>query len=696
LYSAEIKETSADELQLLQQLADDLAFGIGHLRARLDQRRLQTAVLKVAAGVSAASGREFFVHLAVNMIEALGAQAGFVSQLRAGPPLTGDTLAAVVDGQVLGNFAYLVDDTPCAQALTHKSFVSARRVVEEFPCAPMLAELAAQGYAGHRLDDSNGQPLGILFVIFREPVADVAFVTSALQIFAARAASELERQQTDARIREQAALIDQTRDAIMVRDLDHRITFWSKGAQRLYGWRAEEVEGHLLHELLEIDAAAFAEADRAVRENGKWNGEIRKIARNQSALTLNCRWTLMLDTDGQPTSILSIDTDVTEQKKIEAQFLRAQRMESIGTLAGGIAHDLNNALSPILMSLEVLAMRFPDAKNAELLAVLRSSAQHGADMVRQVLSFARGVDGRRIELQIRHLVQEVESIANDTFLKHIEVRTLLPNDLWTVVGDPTQIHQVLLNLCVNARDAMPGGGTLTLSAKNHLLDAHHAALHFEAKAGPYLCLQIQDSGTGMSPAAMEKIFDPFFTTKQVGSGTGLGLSTSLAIVKSHGGFIRVDSEPGNGSTFKVYLPAQSEATVADAQTRIAAELPLGRGELILVVDDDASVRVITQATLEAFGYRVLLASNGAEAVALYAPRKAEIAAVLTDMTMPVMDGATTIQILKKIDPEVRIAAASGLPLSAEVARACGLDVNHFIPKPYTAEMLLAVLRQILT
>ncbi len=695
LYSADVNDAGFDEVKLLQELAANLAFGIIHLRARLDRQRLQTAVLQVAAGVSGASGTEFFEHFACHMADAVGAQAGVVLKIDAGDPLSASTLVAVVDGKVVGNFKCHIQGSPSANLAAHDSFVVARGAAEKFPEARELAALRAQGYVGRRLDDSAGQPLGILFVVFREPLEDVEFVSSTLKIFAARAASELQRQQTDARIREQAALIDESRDAIVVCDLDHRITFWNKGAERLYGWSAEDAQGGNLQALLEVDPVIFIEADRAVRETGEWNGEIKQRAQDQSEVTLNARWTLIREADGQPRSILSIDTDITEQKKIEAQFLRAQRMESIGTLAGGIAHDLNNALSPIMMALEVLSLRFTDPRSAELLSLLQTSAQHGADMVRQVLSFARGIEGQRMVVQVSHLIEEIEKIANDTFLKHIRVETLVSDELWTVVGDPTQIHQVLLNLCVNARDAMPGGGTLTLSAANRQIDAQYAALNLEAKPGPYICIKIEDSGSGMQAAVMEKIFDPFFTTKEVGLGTGLGLSTSLAIVRSHGGFIRVYSEPGAGTTFKVYLPAQSEFT-AETAAKIASELPRGHGELILVVDDEAAVRVITQATLETFGYKVLLASDGAEAVALYATRKAEIAAVITDMTMPVMDGPATIQVLKKIDPGVRIIAASGLTISVEVARACGLDVRHFLPKPYTAETLLRVLRQILS
>ncbi len=383
--------------------------------------------------------------------------------------------------------------------------------------------------------------------------------------------------------------------------------------------------------------------------------------------------------------------DLTERKKLELQFLRAQRMESIGTLAGGIAHDLNNVLSPIMMAIEVLRMRFPDAESLHLLDILSTSAQRGADMVRQVLSFARGVEGRRMEVQIRHLVQDMEKTVRDTFLKSIEMRTMLPNDLWTVVGDPTQLYQVLMNLCVNARDAMPHGGRLTISAENLMLDAHYARLNPEAKPGPYVFIQVEDTGSGIPPGILEKIFDPFFTTKEVGKGTGLGLSTSLAIIKSHGGFMRVYSEMGKGTKFHINLPARTEASAAAAE--IAAELPRGHGELILVVDDEASVRLITQRTLETFGYRVLLAADGSEAVAIYATRKAEIAVVLTDMTMPVMDGLATIHVLMKLDPSVRIIAASGLSANSQIA---SLGVKHFLPKPYTAETLLKVLKEVLS
>ena len=503
-----------------------------------------------------------------------------------------------------------------------------------------------------------------------------------------------ERKSNEERIREQAALIDAASDAIIVRDLEYRITFWSQGAQRIYGWTSPEAKGRLFPELLQADLEIFSRADRAIREAGEWKGEIQKRTSKGELLTLDCRWTLMWDDLGTARSILSIDTDITDRKKLEQQFLRAQRMESIGTLAGGIAHDLNNVFAPILMSVDLLAMSCPDPESKGMLSILRTSAQHGAEMVRQVLSFARGVEGRRMEVQVAHLVIDIQKIVHDTFLKNIQIQTNVPRNLWTLIGDPTQLHQVLLNLCVNARDAMPNGGSLIITAENRTLDEQYVAQNPEATAGPHVFLQVEDTGTGIPREIIEKIFDPFFTTKGVGKGTGLGLSTSLAIIKSHGGFLRVYSEPDRGSKFQFYLPALSGAS-PETSARKENEMPRGKGEMILVVDDEASLRQITQQTLLAFGYRVLLACDGADAIAIFARQGADIAAVLTDMTMPVMDGPATIQVLLKMNPMMPIIAASGLSASPQIAKATSLGVKHFLSKPYTADTLLKKLREAL-
>jgi CheY-like chemotaxis protein len=315
-------------------------------------------------------------------------------------------------------------------------------------------------------------------------------------------------------------------------------------------------------------------------------------------------------------------------------------------------------------------------------------------MVQQVLSFARGVEGRQLAVPVGRLLREIEKIANETFLKNIQVRSRIQTDLWGVQGDPTQLHQVLLNLCVNARDAMPNGGMLRLSASNVVLDEQCGTLSPDAKPGRHVLIEVEDSGTGMPQDVLERIFEPFFTTKEMGKGTGLGLSTTLAIIKGHHGFLRVQSELGEGSKFQVYLPANDTADVHQ-DTPVETTLPRGNGELVLVVDDEDTVRQIISQTLEAFGYRVLLAADGVEASTVFTAHQEEIAVVLTDMMMPVMDGLATIQVLMRINPQVRIIAASGLGIKDMVARATGAGVKHFIPKPYSAETLLKILAEVL-
>jgi len=493
---------------------------------------------------------------------------------------------------------------------------------------------------------------------------------------------------------EKASLLDLSRDAILVCGLDHRVTYWNKSAERLYGWTAAEAVGRLVTEIKDHGTDAFLQAFEKVTQTGEWDGELQQVAKDGRKLTVEGRWTLLRDAAGQPRSILVINTDITERKEVEKQLLRAQRMESLGTLAGGIAHDLNNALTPIMMSIELLKLHEQDPLRMGVLATIENSARRGADMVRQVLSFSRGVEGQRVEIQAGHLLKGIEKIASETFHKNIRVSSDVPANLWSVLGDPTQIHQMLLNLCVNARDAMLNGGVLNLSASNQLLDGQCAAMIPGAKPGPYVLIELEDTGTGMPPDVMDRIFEPFFTTKELGKGTGLGLSSALAIIKSHHGFIRASSELHKGSKFQVYLPARmAEASVAAPP--VQTEIPHGNGELVLLIDDEEPVRHITGQTLESFGYRVLPAVDGVEASTLYAAHKEQVAVVLTDMMMPVMDGPATIQVLLRMNPNVRIIAASGLSVKDMVAKATSAGVTDFIPKPYTAETLLRMLHKVL-
>ncbi|MBD2465082.1 response regulator [Oscillatoria sp. FACHB-1407] len=503
----------------------------------------------------------------------------------------------------------------------------------------------------------------------------------------------IERKRTEHKIREQAALLDIATDAILVEDLHHEIVFWNKGAEQLYGWSAEEVLGKRTDALLyKQPTAQFREAQKILFQQGEWSGELQHISRRGKEIIVESRWTLMRDEDYKPKSILVVSTDVTERKTLESQFLRAQRMESLGTLASGLAHDLNNILTPILSTAQLLQMKFPktDERNQQLLQMLEGNAKRGAMLVKQVLSFARGVEGERSILQLRHLIVEIQHIIGETFPKSIETKLKVAQDLWTITGNATQLHQVLMNLCINARDAMPNGGTLAIAAQNLFIDENYARMNLDAKVGHFIQITVSDTGSGIAPEVIDRIFEPFFTTKEFGKGTGLGLSTVIGIVKSHGGFVSVSSEQGKGTHFNLFFPA---VVASEPWENKDSEVLIGNHELVLVVDDEAAICASNKALLEAYNYRVLTANSGIEAIVLYTEYQANISLVLVDIMMPSMDGALTIRALQKINPHINIVAISGLVSSSQIAAVANSGIQSFLPKPYTAKELVKAVSQ---
>jgi PAS domain S-box-containing protein len=504
---------------------------------------------------------------------------------------------------------------------------------------------------------------------------------------------ETQRLQADQKIQEQAALLEITSDAIFVRDLEHRILYWNQGAQRLYGWSSEEAVGQTVNQLLRNDASQVDESImQALFEEGQWQGELRKATKAGKEVIVEAHWTLVRNEVGQPKFILVVDTDVTDKKHLEVQFYRAQRLESLGTLASGIAHDLNNVLTPILAISQLMKRTQSnlDAQSLEMLKVLEDSAKRGANMVKQILTFTRGTDGKPILLDVAPVLREVMNVMQQTFPKAIAIREIIPDAfLGVVAADPTHLHQVFLNLCVNARDAMPQGGVLTLSLEQCCIDQSFAQKNLDARVGDYLLVTISDTGIGIPLEYRDRIFDPFFTTKPYGQGTGLGLSSVLGIVKTYGGFVQVSSEVGQGSQFRVYLPVTEDLRHETTQKLEQAQ---GNGELILIVDDDPAVQRASQSLLENHHYTTLVASDGMEAISLYAKHMQQVKVVLIDVMMPNLDGVTTVRTLKKMNPQLNVIAMSGLSIHKESTLTAGADI--FLEKPYTVEELLGRLAEL--
>ncbi len=497
-----------------------------------------------------------------------------------------------------------------------------------------------------------------------------------------------EQRRSAMQLREQARLLDIAQDAICVHSLTGQIEFWNPASEKLYGWsRAEALGSNSADLLFGRIGRELLQAQADVLTHGSWFGELQQTTRSGQPVHVQTRFSLVRDAQDKPKSILVVSTDITEKKKVQREFLRAQRLECIGTLASGVAHDLNNVFSPILMVSELLANRTVGADDSELLKLLRVSADRGSSIVRQLLAFSRGQETERTELHVHHLLKEMLQLANETFPKNIQFTCQPDPDLWRVVGDVTQIHQVLLNLCVNARDAMPTGGTLTLKAHNFRADTSSCQMKPEVQPGRYVLIEVTDTGSGIPLAIQDNIFDPYFTTKPLGQGTGLGLPTVLSIVKGHRGFLDFDSSPHAGTRFRVFLPAVESEVAADRLAQRPAACP-GHGELVLVVDDEEAICLATELMLTKYGYVPLLARDGVEAIVLFARHQAELRFVLTDMMMPGMDGAAFIRAVRKFSPDVPIIATSGMSPEHFAADLAGQKHVTFLAKPFTGEMLV--------
>jgi two-component system cell cycle sensor histidine kinase/response regulator CckA len=476
-------------------------------------------------------------------------------------------------------------------------------------------------------------------------------------------------------------MIENSTDVITVIDSEGRICFHSPSTQRILGYPADELMGRNAFDFVAPeDVSKVGEGIKRA-----WAGSTEPMPVEYRVRHRDGSWRIfqsigrgMTDSTGRQQVVIN-SRDLTETRKLEQQFLRAQRLEAIGTLSSGIAHDLNNILAPMLMIAPLLKEKVSDRQDLEMLTMIEQGARRGANIIKQLLTFSRGIEGERGPVQARHLVKEMSEIMRETFPREISVEEKIEANLRPITADATQIHQVLMNLCVNARDAMPQGGKITITARNLKVEKSEAAALSQRRPGLYVCLTVADTGEGIPAGNLDRIFEPFYTTKELGKGTGLGLSTVLGIVKSHGGFVTVVSEPGRGTAFHVHLPASAgakECTEQDAGARTR-----GRQELILVVDDEEPIRRSLCLFLVRENYRVLAAADGHDALTQFANHRDEVGLVLTDVMMPGMNGVVLIGKLRALAPKLRIVAASGLHDQIRSEELEALGVTSILVKP---------------
>ena len=498
--------------------------------------------------------------------------------------------------------------------------------------------------------------------------------------FRHRRRHEAFRRQVELRLREQAALLDKAQDAIVVQDFQGKVLYSNPGATRLYGWDPETLmRDGLPTTAICVSDELRSQARAAAMETGEWVGELEQMTKSGQRIYAQSRWTLIRDERGKPNSLLMINTDHTEKKRLEARYLQAQRMEAVGAIAGGMAHDLNNALAPVLLGLEMLQRQPQTEDTVQMLEAMQSNARRGTDMVRQVLLFARGEEGTPELVNVRQLVRETERMLRPMMPRTIALSSMVPGELWSIRFNSTRLCQVLVNLCLNARDAMPKGGTITLAVDNVEMDATEAAVIRGGKVGSYVAFTVADNGIGIAPENLEKIFEPFFTTKSADKGTGLGLTTVSHIVRAAGGFIHVESEVGVGTTFQVFLPRADVSNQTEMVRAVGDPRPC-----VVVVDDEHALHTLYSTTLETSGFRAVVVADTLEALTqIRRIGPARLAAVVIDGDLPGTDAQQLVEKVREQSSRMRVVWVRGRSSPPEIAQPFAV-----LERPVLAEALV--------
>ncbi len=480
-------------------------------------------------------------------------------------------------------------------------------------------------------------------------------------------------------------------------DMAGNLTLVNDSMCEIFGYPREELLGVNYRSLMdEHNAKIIFEAYNSVHKTGKPNPgfNYQNVRKDGSRRDVSVSISPIKDADGQPVGFRGIIRDITERKRLQEQLYQASKMEALGTLAGGIAHDFNNLLQIVQGYTDLLLLRkVREDPDYDKLRTMRGAAQRGRDLVQQILTFSRKVETKTRPVDLNHELRQTELLLRRTIEKTISIEMDLADNLWPISADPIHIEQILLNLAVNAKHAMPQGGRLMIETKNIKLDEEYGRTHLKTKPGSYVLLMVSDSGHGMDKAVVERIFEPFFTTKETGEGTGLGLAMVFGLVKSHDGHISCYSEPGVGTTFKIYFPAIEKELECSAET--TQEMPAFGTETVLVVDDEESIRELTRELLASAGYEVLTASTGSEAIHLYSQKKDDVSLVILDLIMPEMDGTKCLQELLRINPLAKVLVASGYSANGPTRETTAIGAKGFVNKPYDMRQFLLMVRGIL-
>ncbi len=676
--------------------------------AEVEHKQTEEILRNVAQGVSAATGEEFFQSLVRYLAQTLEADYAFIGELTGETGQNVTTVAVSVHSEITENFSYQLKDTPCENVVGQSLCIYSQRVQQLFPLDHLLVEMNVESYIGTPLFDSTGRTLGLIVVLDSRPLnGKVELAKSMLQIFATRAAAELERKRTEEKfLRRNQKLtlfnqaIEQTVEGVIITDSESIILYVNPAFERITGYSRAELLGQTprIFKNGEQDSAIYQEKWATISAGEVWHGRLVNNNKKDGTLyTVDITITPVRDESGVIINYVGLQRDVTQELQLEEQYRQAQKMEAIGRLTGGVAHDFNNLLTSMMgyagLILQTLPPDDPARRDIE---GIQKTAERAANLTHQLLAFSRKQPLQPAVLSLNTLVTDVKKMLRRLISEDIELVTILEPTGGKVKADQGQLGQVIMNLVINARDAMPRGGKLTIETTTVEVDEAYADRHLSIQPGPYVMLAVSDTGTGMDEETRTQIFEPFFTTKREGKGTGLGLSTVYGIVKQSGGDIWVYSEPGWGTTFKIYLPCV-EASTAPLSPQVGdrADVPVG-SETILLVEDNAGVRDLARRILQEQGYTVLEAQDGQAALQAAADHNSPIHLLLSDVVMPGLSGQAVTEQLSQIEPNLKILFMSGY--TDDTIAHHGVSSNNgvaFLQKPFSFTTLARKVREVL-
>ena len=662
-----------------------------------ERKRVEEVLRDIAQRAPAAGSVAFFRSLVTSLAKALDVDYILIGEFPVEKKDALQTIAVYARGAIQENFLYALQGSAAAQAIRGERCCYVGGVRGAFPQDRQLTEWEVESYIGSPLFNSIGQPVGVLMAMDREPLQNVRLAESILGVFAVRASAELERKRTEEALRDSEeryrAIVENTYDLICETTQRGEFLYLSPNFREVLGYEPQELRGrNLYHWIHPADVpAAKAEFERAIESGKPGEAVFRYLQKNGEWRWFESTGKALHTATGE-IRIVVVSRDITERKKIEEERLRASKLESVGVLAGGIAHDFNNLLTAIVgyLSLAKMSVR-PGEELYQRLADAEKASLRAKGLTQQLLTFAKGGVPIKRTISIAELLKESASLVLRG--SHMRCEFSLPADLWPVEADEGQISQVVNNLVINAQEAMPDGGVTRIQGENATIRPTEAVAGLTP--GRYVKLSFRDEGGGIAAEHLPKIFDPYFTTKEKGSG--LGLATCYSIIKNHEGAITVESQPGEGTTFRVYLPAGAHKSAV--QKPVDERLRAGRGK-ILVMDDEEAIRELLVQMLAVTGYTADVARDGAEAIELYQRVKAAgqpFDAVIMDLTVPGgMDGKEAVRRLSQIDPHIKAIVSSGYANDPVMAEYKKYGFKGMVTKPFKITELSEVLHVVLS